>query len=346
MPPTVLLEVSDLAVSYRDGPGSVVALDEVSLRLGEGEALGILGESGCGKSTLALALLGLLPPAGMVDGGSIRWRGRELLGLAERDLRPLRGAEISLVFQEPSEALHPTRSIGAQVDEVLRAHRRGGRRERREAARTLLAEVGLDAQLADAYPHQLSGGQRQRAVLAQALACRPALLVADEPTGSLDATTQHEILALLKHLRRRFGMASIVISHDPQVLRETADRLLVLYAGRRMEEGPRDAVFAAPLHPYTAALLRSMPPPLGEGTDGERRQLPVLEGHAPILRRRIAGRRIAGRRIAGRRIAGRRGGGCRFAPRCALRLAHCDERPPVAVEPAEGHVVECFRHGG
>jgi oligopeptide/dipeptide ABC transporter ATP-binding protein len=322
--PFPLLEVSDLAVSYHDGTRLVVALDEVSLCLREGESLGILGESGCGKSTLALALLGLLPPAGEVVGGSVRWRGRELLGLGERELRPLRGAELSIVFQEPGEALHPTRRVGVQIEEVLRAHRRGGRRERLDTVRALLFEVGLEAPLADAYPHELSGGQRQRVVLAQALACRPALLVADEPTGSLDAVTRTEILTLLRHLRRRLGMSLLLISHDPQVLQQSADRLLVLYAGRRMEEGPVETVCAAPLHPYTEALLRCLPP-LGRRSGG-RRPLPVLEGQAPILRRR--------------------GGGCRFAPRCPARLAHCEERTPGAVEAAAGHVVECFLHDG
>ncbi len=258
-----VLAVRGLLVRYHAGRGAapVVAVDGLSLEVGAGEVVGVLGESGSGKTSLALAVLGLLPSEGEIAAGSVAFRGRELVGLGERQLRRLRGAEVSLVFQEPALALHPMRRVGEQVVEVLRAHRRWKKRRARRAAEELLAEVGFRREDAvyHAYPHQLSGGQRQRIVIAQALACRPALVIADEPTASLDSTAQKQVLDLLRRLRERFGVAFLYISHDPLVMAEMADRLIVLHAGRSVEEGPCADVLARPRHPYTEGLLECLP---------------------------------------------------------------------------------------
>ncbi|HEX9735716.1 MAG TPA: ABC transporter ATP-binding protein [Thermoanaerobaculia bacterium] len=314
-----LVAVRDLTVRYAAGDGGapVTAVDGLSLAIAPGEALGVLGESGCGKTSLALAILGLLPPGGVIAGGSIRFRGVELVGLGQRRLRRLRGAEVSLVFQEPALALHPTRRVGEQVVEVIRAHRRWRARRCRAAAEELLAEVGL-AGLGHAYPHQLSGGQRQRVVIAQALSCRPSLVIADEPTAALDATTERQVLDLLNGLRERFGVAFLYISHDPRVLAEIADRLLVMYAGRAAEEGPREDVLREPLHPYAEGLLACMTPA------GPGRELRALPGRAPVVRVPAPG--------------------CRFAPRCPYRMERCEVRDPVATAPRQGRRVHCFRY--
>ncbi len=319
-----LLAVRDLEVRYRSAPGSpVTAVDGVSFDLAPGEALGLLGESGCGKTSLALAIPGLLPPGGRISGGSLRFRGRRLEELSERRLETVRGAEIGLVFQEPALALHPMRKVWAQVAEVLKAHRAWSKKRCRRRARELLAEVGLGGdEIGDAYPHQLSGGQRQRVVIAQALACRPALVIADEPTAALDATTEKEVLELLGRLKRRLGTAFLYISHDPQVLSSIADRLLVMYAGRLVEEGPRDRVLGAPLHPYTEALLGCRPP---AGTAERGRPLPVIPGSAPSPQDLPPG--------------------CRFAPRCSERLERCTEDDPEEVRRGRRRVW-CFLHPG
>ncbi len=286
----------------------MAAVDGVSLDLASGEALGLLGESGCGKTSLALAIPGLLPPGGRISGGSVRFRGHRLDGFSERRLEAVRGAEIGLVFQEPALALHPMRKAVGQVAEVLRAHRTWSKARCLRRSRELLAEVGLGEDgIGDAYPHQLSGGQRQRVVIAQALACRPALVIADEPTAALDANTEQAVLELLGRLKRRLGIAFLYISHDPQVLASIADRLLVMYAGRLVEEGPRDQVLGAPLHPYTEALLGCLPPLDAAGD----RRLPVIPGSAPSPQDLPPG--------------------CRFAPRCSQRLPRCSEDDPEEV---------------
>ena len=256
-----LLEIRGLTVQYWDAGEPTRALAGLDLGIEAGQRLGILGESGCGKTTLALTLLGLLPVNGRIAAGSVLFRGRELVDLEERQWQRLRGAEISLVFQEPALALHPTRRAGQQIAEVLRAHRAMDRRQRRDEVRRLLAEVGLggEPQLQGAYPHQLSGGQRQRVVLAQALACRPARLIADEPTAALDATTEARILALLCRLCDEHGTTLVIISHDPRVLRRMARRVAVIHQGRVVEEGDAAAVLETPSHPHTAGLLACEP---------------------------------------------------------------------------------------
>lgn len=257
-----MLAVRELEVRYRvAGAGEVTAVGGVSLEVAEGEVVGVLGESGCGKTSLALAIPGLLPPAGRLAGGEVRFFGERLDRLPERRLERIRGAGIGLVFQEPALALHPTRRVGIQVAEVLRAHRRWRRRRCREVASALMGEVGLGGDgFFDAYPHQLSGGQRQRVVIAQAVACRPALLIADEPTVSLDATTEVRIAELLLGLRERHGMGILFISHDPLLLGRLADRAVVMEGGRVVEEGPCGELLADPQHPTTRALLDALPP--------------------------------------------------------------------------------------
>ena len=258
-----LLEVTDLAVAYDTGGARSPAVRDLTFAIEEGEAVGLLGESGCGKSTLLLAILGLLPARARVMGGSIRLRGRELLGLRPSDLRHVRGGEIAIVFQDPALALNPVRRVGAQVAEVVRAHRAQSAARCRADAVAALGEVGLREpdRLYDAYPHELSGGQRQRVVLAQALCCRPALLLADEPTASLDSTTQADVLALLSSLQARLGLAVLMASHDLGALAALARRVLVMYEGTVVEEGTPAQVFGAPRHPHARALSRAYPRP-------------------------------------------------------------------------------------
>jgi len=324
-----LLEVRDLAVQYdsRHGPPAL-AVDELSLEVAEGEVVGLLGESGCGKTTLLLAILGLLPASAQVVSGSIRFRGRELLRLSDTELRRLRGAEISIIFQEPVLALNPVRRVGAQVGEVIHAHRPWGRRRCREEALSMLVEVGFSepVRIHDAYPHELSGGQRQRVVIAQALACRPALLLADEPTASLDSTTQAELRALLGKLQVRFGLAVLLVSHDLGALAALARRVLVMYAGRLVEAGTPARVFGDPLHPYSRGLLRALPRMLdARGVLGPRVFEPI-PGASPDLARLPPG--------------------CAFEPRCPDRLPACTERSPQDTRPAADREVRCFKYGG
>jgi ABC-type glutathione transport system ATPase component len=255
-----LLEVRHLAVHHRAG-ALVVALDDATLDVGEGETVGLLGESGAGKTTLLEAVLGLLPESAAVARGTIHFKGRALLDLPAQERRRLLGAEIAFIPQDPAVALNPVRRIGPQVAEVVAAHRPGNRSRCREEAEGALAEVGLSSALYDAYPHQLSGGQRQRVTIAQALCCRPALVLADEPTAALDSATQAELRALLKDLRQRHGVAMLLVSHDVGTLWALADRVFVLDAGRTVESGPAAQVLTDPRHPYTRELLEAVPRP-------------------------------------------------------------------------------------
>jgi ABC-type glutathione transport system ATPase component len=254
-----LLEVSRLAVHYRVPAGDpVFALADATLDVAAGETVGLLGESGAGKTTLVDAVLGLLP-GGAVPSGSIRFAGRELVGLSEAEHRRLRGKAIALVPQDPAVALNPVRRAGPQVAEIVAAHDGGGAGAVRARAVEALASVGLPAEVYDAYPHQLSGGQRQRVTIAQALCCRPALLLADEPTAALDSVTQAELRALLASLRARHGLAMLLVSHDVGLLLALADRVVVLAGGRTVEAGPASSVLRAPREPYTRALLSAVP---------------------------------------------------------------------------------------
>jgi peptide/nickel transport system ATP-binding protein len=322
-----LLEVADLAVQHDAHACSpAVAVRGVSLDVADGEVVGLLGESGCGKSTLLLALLGLLPASSRVRG-SVRFRGRELLGLRESELRRVRGAEIGVVFQDPALALNPVRRVGPQVEEVLAAHREPRRRRSREDAVARLDEVGLPEpeRLYDAYPHELSGGQRQRVVIAQALCCRPSLLLADEPTASLDSTTQAELLALLRSLRARFGLAVLTASHDLGTLAALSSRVLVMYAGGLVEAGTPAQVFSNPLHPYTRGLAAAYPRPAAEGRPF-RPLGAAIPGSPPDPARPEPG--------------------CAFEPRCADRRPACREGAPRETRTADDRYVRCVLHGG
>jgi peptide/nickel transport system ATP-binding protein len=265
-----ILQARDLSVTYRLQDGREhPAVTGVSFEISRGEIVGLMGESGCGKSTTALALLGLLPPAQAHVSGSALFRAQNLLALGEPALEKIRGSQISLVFQEPEISLSPVMRAGDQVSEVIRAHRNWSRRRSANEAQTTLARVGLaDPRVFAAYPHQLSGGQRQRVVLAQALACQPALLIADEPTASLDARSQAGFLALLGTLRAQLGLAVLLISHSPEVQASVADRLLVMREGQIVEEGPFDALYRSPSHPYTQSLLCPRPAPRGIRDEG------------------------------------------------------------------------------
>lgn len=323
-----VLEVRNLHVAYlsRASVLSSVIVD-VSFDVRSGEILGVLGESGSGKTTLATSLLGLLPSNGKIRSGSITFEGRDILQAEPRELESLRGRRIALINQEPSVALHPTMRVSDQVGEVLAAHEHLSRKARRERLHQVLATLFPTEtdRISSSYPHQLSGGQRQRVLIAQAIACGPSLLIADEPTASLDSATQREVLSVFENLRRRFRVAIIFITHNPSLLAGLADRVLVLYGGRVAEFGPAENVLFNSLHPYTQLLLGCLPPPLGARAASRKTKLPVIAGDAPNLDLLSLGRR--------------------FEPRCEDRFEHCGTREPVAVSLANEHVVSCFKFG-
>ncbi|GMR13454.1 MAG: ABC transporter ATP-binding protein [Gemmatimonadota bacterium] len=302
-----LLEVRDLRTQFRTRAGAARAVDGVGFRVDRGETLGLVGESGCGKTATALSLMALLPgPAGeILPGSSIRFEGEELVGADEARLRRMRGNEVAMIFQEPMTSLNPVCSVGSQVVEALHFHRGLKGREATAAAVELFAEVRLpDPEIRfSEYPHQLSGGMRQRVMIAMALSCEPRLLIADEPTTALDVTTQAQILDLLSDLRRRRGMAVLLISHDLGVVSEFCDRVAVMYAGQIVEEGSAEEVIHQPRHPYTQGLLASLP---GRNSRGE--SLAVIPGVVPSPIRWPHG--------------------CRFHERCALVMDRCSRHPP------------------
>ena len=315
-----VLEISDLSTHIEQSRSVVRAVGNVDLQIEPGETLGLVGESGSGKSMTGLSVLGLLPPGGKIVGGSVRLAGRELVGLPEEELRRLRGNEMAMVFQDPLTSLDPTKTIGYQVAEPVRLHTGAGRAAALDRAAEVLALVGLPRpkeRLSD-YPHQLSGGLRQRVMIAMALACNPKLLIADEPTTALDVTIQAQILALLDDLRARLGMAMLLITHDMGVIAGHADRVHVMYAGRLVETADTPELFARMRHPYTRALLASIPalsqPPS--------QQLASIPGIPPDLSRPPAG--------------------CRFAPRCAKAAEYCDISEPSLTGTSAEHLFACW----
>ena len=315
----MMLSVRDLRVSFRTDDGLVRAIDGVSFDLAEGEILGVVGESGSGKTVSLLAVMGLITDPNARIEGSIRYKGRELVGLPARELRRLRGNEIAMIFQDPMTALTPVYTIGWQIAEQIQAHRKIGKAKALERVEELLAEVNFPnpREAMSRYPHQLSGGMRQRAVIAMALSCNPALLVADEPTTALDVTVQAGILDLVRKLRSTHNSAVVFITHDMGVVSELADRVMVMYAGRVVERGSRAALFSDPRHPYTRALLGSIPPLTGD----KPHRLPAIPGSPPSLLRLPQG--------------------CAFGPRCPVRFEAC-----TAEKPALGsglHAAACLR---
>ncbi|HEV7733009.1 MAG TPA: ABC transporter ATP-binding protein [Candidatus Binatia bacterium] len=316
-----LLEVQDLRMTFPlEGGGEVAAVDRISFTLDRGRVLGLVGESGCGKSMTALCLLRLVPPPGRIAGGRILLDGRDLLALPEREMRRVRGAQVAMIFQEPMTALNPVLTVGSQVAEAVALHQPVSGRQAWERAVALLGEVGIPDAVhrAHDYPHQLSGGMRQRVMIAMAISCEPALLVADEPTTALDVTIQAEILMLLRRLRERRGMALLLITHDLGVVAEQADDVAIMYAGRIVERAPVVDLFEQPLHPYTQALLRSMPV-LGRHTD----RLETIPGQVPSLRDLPSG--------------------CAFRDRCPQAIDACAAAvPPLETRPGDRQVA-CIR---
>jgi peptide/nickel transport system ATP-binding protein len=312
-----LLQVRDLRVSFRTERGLLRAVDGISFGIDTHEIVGVVGESGSGKTVSLMSVMGLITDPNAVIEGSIRYKGRELVGLSQRALRSVRGSEIAMIFQDPMTALTPVYTIGWQIEEQLRAHLKLSRRRARQRAVELLGKVGIPnpAAMIERFPHQLSGGMRQRAFIAMALSCNPSLLIADEPTTALDVTVQAQILELLKKLRRDFGSSIVLITHDLGVVAEIADRVMVMYAGRIVERGSKRDIFAGPWHPYTWGLHDSIPPLEG----AKPRRLPSIPGSPPSLTSLPAG--------------------CAFAPRCRFRFAKCSERP--VLEGEGGHEAAC-----
>jgi peptide/nickel transport system ATP-binding protein len=281
-----LLEVTDLSVRFETDDGTVHAVDKLSFTLDRGEVLGIVGESGCGKSVTCMSLVRLLPETAVISGSAI-FDGTDLLSLSPRGLRSIRGRDISFVFQEPMTSLNPVLKVGRQIGEVLTKHLGASRREARDRTIELLQLVRIPAphRRLDEYPHQLSGGMRQRVMIAMALACNPKVLIADEPTTALDVTIQAGVLDLMRDVRERLGTSIVLITHNLGVVADIADRVLVMYAGRKAEEAPVHDLYAEPQHPYTIGLLGSIPLPFeGETEDGERPRLREIPGRVPSLR--------------------------------------------------------------
>jgi peptide/nickel transport system ATP-binding protein len=315
-----VLRVDDLAVAFPRPHGWQRVVDGVSLSVGEGEIVGLVGESGCGKTLTSLALLRLVPEPGRVVAGRVRVADHDVLAANEKLLCSLRGGVVGFVFQEPAQALNPVRTVGFQVGEAARLHLEVSARQAARIARDLLAEVGLEdpAHLAAAYPHQLSGGQRQRVLLASALAGGPRAVVADEPTSALDTVSQQQLAELFLALHEKRGVAVLFISHDLRLVGRLAERVIVLYAGETVETAAREEVFANPLHPYTRALLQALPRPAG----GARQRFPTIAGRVPR--------------------AGEWPAGCRFAPRCPLAFDRCRLARPAISEPEPARRVRCF----
>jgi peptide/nickel transport system ATP-binding protein len=320
----IVLDVKNLQTVFFTNSGLFRAVDDVSFHVRRGETLAIVGESGCGKSVTALSIMRLVPdPPGRVVGGSVMLEGTDLLGLDEAEMRKVRGNRISMIFQEPMTSLNPVMRIGDQITEAVRLHRPISAREAWKQAIDMLRLVRIPEpeRRAQEYPHQMSGGMRQRAMIAMALACRPALLIADEPTTALDVTIQAQILALIVDLQTRLGTGLILITHDLGVVAQTAQRVIVMYAGRKVEEATVEDLFDHPRHPYTRGLMASMPAVIGLDADNDAR-LTEIPGMVPSLTNLPTG--------------------CAFAPRCRLAVERCRaEYPPL--QDFDGHLAACWR---
>jgi peptide/nickel transport system ATP-binding protein len=320
-----VLEVKGLQTVFFTNSGLFRAVDDLSFHVKRGETLAIVGESGCGKSVSALSIMRLVPnPPGRIVGGEILLEGTDLLSLDEADMRKIRGNRISMIFQEPMTSLNPVIRIGDQISEAVRLHRDIGAKAARERAIEMLRLVRIPepARRAQEYPHQLSGGMRQRAMIAMAMACRPALLIADEPTTALDVTIQAQILALMVDLQKELGMGLILITHDLGVVAQTAQRVIVMYAGKKVEEADVETLFADPRHPYTRGLMASIP------------ELPTLETKAGARLTEIPGTVPSLTRLPK---------GCAFAPRCKFAIDRCHEEYPPLQDFGGEHLAACWR---
>ena len=319
-----LLEIEDLKVEFSSGGRSFSVVSGVDLKLRRGRTLGLVGESGCGKTVTALSILRLVPdPPGRIAGGHIWFDGKDITTLSRREMTAIRGRHISMIFQEPMTSLNPVFTVGDQVAEVFRTHLALGKKESRERAVAMLDRVGIPGprERAGQYPHQMSGGMRQRVLIAIALACRPEVLIADEPTTALDVTVQAQILDLMEDLRRETGSAVILITHDFGVVAEAADEVAVMYAGRVVEQADCRAIFRQPRHPYTVGLLRSRPASAG-GASRRGRRLETIPGVVPSPDSLPEG--------------------CSFEPRCPRRRDVCRREMPALEEKGTGHLVRCW----
>jgi oligopeptide/dipeptide ABC transporter ATP-binding protein len=322
-----VLEVKNLRTAFRVEGEELIAVDDVSFSVKPGQTLGIVGESGCGKSVTSLSIMGLIPsPPGRIASGEIRFKGKNLVGMPTSELRKIRGNDISMIFQEPMTSLNPVFTIGNQIMESVRLHQKLGKKEAREKAIEMLRLVGIPApeRRIDDYPHQLSGGMRQRVMIAMALSCNPSVLIADEPTTALDVTIQAQILELMKSLREKLNMGVILITHDLGVVAETCDQVVVMYAGRVVEEGTAEDIFYRPAHPYTKGLLNSIPSHTGEKKSG---RLETIPGLVPSLLNLPKG--------------------CRFQDRCKRRQemgnpSKCVEADPALEGVGAGHRAACY----
>jgi peptide/nickel transport system ATP-binding protein len=315
-----LLEIAGLSTSFTTRFGVIKAVDNVSLALRKGRVLGLVGESGCGKTMTALSILNLVPPPGKITAGKIMFEGRDLLTLSEAEMRKVRGARISMVFQEPMTALNPVFTVGNQIGEVLITHQAITSNEALDRSVELLRSVGIPSpeKRVHEYPHQLSGGMRQRVMIAMAIACRPSLILADEPTTALDVTIQAHILELLTRIQSEIGMAMVLVTHDLGLIAERAHEVAVMYAGRIVEQAETPELFRDPLHPYTRGLMASIPRP----GDSRRGRLRTIPGTVPRLSDLPQG--------------------CTFAPRCDIKIDRCAAEPEL-VEVRPGHWARCWK---
>ena len=315
-----LLEIAGLTTSFTTAAGTLTAVDDLDLTVRQGRVLGLVGESGCGKTITALSILNLVPPPGRITAGRILFDGTDLLKLSDDEMRRVRGARISMVFQEPMTALNPVFTVGNQISEVLTTHLPVSAGEALERSVDLLRSVGIPSpeKRIHEYPHQLSGGMRQRVMIAMAIACRPSLVLADEPTTALDVTIQAHILDLLTRIQEEMGMALMLVTHDLGLIAERAHEVAVMYAGKIVEQSDTLELFRRPLHPYTRGLMASLPAPGGT----KRSRLKTIPGTVPRLSELPTG--------------------CRFAPRCELREDICDKAPEL-VEVHPGHKARCWK---
>jgi peptide/nickel transport system ATP-binding protein len=330
-----ILEVKNLRTSFFTGDGVVHAVDNVSFNVRKGEALALVGESGCGKSVTAASIMRLVATPGKITGGEIRFKGKNLADLSEREMRKVRGNDIAMVFQEPMTSLNPVFKIGAQVAEAIRIHKKVSKKEAWRMAGEMLELVSIPdpVKRLDDYPHQLSGGMRQRVMIAMALSCDPELLIADEPTTALDVTIQAQIMELLAGLQQRLGLAILLITHDLGVVAEFCERVIVMYTGRVVEEAPVRALFANPSHPYTQGLLRSLPSVASAGSSQS-----IAQGE-PVRPNRLA--TIKGMVPSLTALPS----GCKFNPRCPDVMDICLGNEPALMPVGEGQSSRCYLHG-